>query len=133
MSSEKKIILFITHILVFLVLISSHSHAEDLKRTVYKVSNISCGACVIKIDTRLRKSEGYIGLLVNIKEGLVVVEHDSALERREIIRAMTTIGYPTRALETAEVASLESVSSESPGWRSPSKGLIASIIRYFNQ
>ncbi len=129
---KKKILIIICHLLVSLLLFGSQSHAEESLRTLYNVSNMSCGSCVIKIDHKLKSFEGYVGLLANVKKGLVAVDHKPALTDEEITEAMTAIGYPAEAAADDEIEQLYALSSESPGWRSPSKGLMAKIIKFFN-
>ena len=120
-------------IVISFVFFSTLSWAENSGRTVFKVNNLSCGVCVGKIHDKLKTFEGYISMLANIDKGLVVVDHGQNLKDSEISKAITSIGYPAKVASKSEYNQKKSVSSESPGWRSPSDGFIARFLRIFSR
>ena len=112
---------------------SALTWAEDSRRTFFKVSNLSCGACTGKIDAKLKTFEGYIGMLANIDKGLVAVDHRQSLTDSEISGAITSIGYPARVASESEYDQQRSISSESPGWISPNDGFFARLLKIFGR
>ena len=128
-----KMSLGITCLLVILLILSdSHSQAEDSKQTLFKVNNLSCGGCVSKINTKLKTLDGYIRMLANLDEGLVAVDHRKNLKDREISDTITSVGYPAQTASESEYDQHEPLSSESPGWKSPSDGFFDRILGIFN-
>ena len=130
----KKKSLIITCILFIpLILSDSHGWAEDSNQTVFKVNNLSCGGCVSKINTKLKTLDGYIRMLANFDEGLVAVDHSKNLKDREISDAITSLGYPAKTASESEYDQHEPLSSESPGWKSPSDGFWDRILGILNR
>jgi len=121
--------------LLFISLIFSGvpTRAEDSLRTIFKVDNLSCGGCVGKINAKLKKFDGYIGMLANFDKGLVAVDHRQNLKDREISDAITSLGYPAKVASKSEHDQQGSLSSESPGWKSPSDGFFTRILGIFNR
>ena len=117
-------ILFITY---------THTRAEDSNRTLFRVNNLSCGVCVGKIDAKLKSFDGYIRLLANTDQGLVAIDHQQNLTDSKISEAITSLGYPTKVAAESEFDQYSSVSSESPGWRSPSDNLFNWILKIFSR
>jgi len=109
------------------------SSAEESHRTFFKVDNLSCGACISKINAKLKTFKGYISLLVNLDQGLVAVDHTQNLTDGKIAEAITAHGYPALVASESEYVRHGSVSSESPGWRSPSDGVLDRILGIFNR
>jgi len=114
---------------ISIIFFSTLTLAEDSRRTVFKVNNLSCGVCIGKINTKLKTFDGYIGMLANIKKGLVAVDHRQNLIDSKISDAITSIGYPAKVASESEYDQQKSVSSESRGWRSPSEGFFGKILR----
>ena len=120
-------------LIVSILFFSTLTGAEEARRTVFKVSNLSCGTCTGKIDAKLKTFEGYIGMLANIDKGLVIVDHRQSLSDSKISEAITSIGYPARVSSETENDQEESISSESPGWISPKDGFLARLFKLFNR
>ena len=133
MVSKTKKLIAACLLIVSILFFSTLTWAKDSRRTVFKVSNLSCGACTGKIDAKLKTYEGYIGMLANIDKGLVVVDHGQSLTNKQIAEAITSIGYPAKVASESEYDLPESISSESPGWISPKDGFFARLFKLFNR
>ena len=120
-------------ILTALFFFCAQSRAGESFRTVYKVRNLSCGACVGKIDTKLKDYDGYMSMLANIDLGLVVVDHRDNLTGGQIAEAITSLGYPAEEATRSESDQCKSVSGKSSGWKSPEDGSFAWIKGLFNR
>lgn len=129
----KKLIAACLLLILFSFFSTLTSWAEDSRRTVFKVNNLSCGTCTGKIDAKLKTFEGYIGMLANIDKGLVAVDHRQSLTDNEISGAITSLGYPARVASESEYDQQESISSESPGWISPKDGFFARLLKILNR
>lgn len=110
---------------------ASGTAAQGLKRTVFKVDQMTCGACAAKVYNRLIKLEGFKGLLVNIDKQMIAVDHWETLAPETIIAAMAGIGKPARRLPVSETGSTKGISGTTPGWRQQSDSLLARIFRMF--
>ena len=133
MVSGKKNLAIYGLMIIALVFFGVQSRADDLFRTVFKVRKLSCGACLDKIDNRLKAFDGYIGMLANIDLRLIVVDHRENLTGNQIAEAITALGYPTKVASESESDQYSSVSSESTGWKSPEDGLFAWIMGLFGR
>jgi len=130
----KNIVLLIAGMLISaLLFFSPPSSAEESHRTIFKVGNLSCGACIGKINAKLKSFEGYISLLANTDQGLVLIDHRQYLTDGKIAEAITALGYPAQAASATEFDRHSSVSSESPGWRSPTSSFFSRILEIFNR
>ena len=107
--------------------------AEDSHTTVFKVSNLSCGGCVRKINAELEKHDGYIEMKANFDKGLVAVDHEQNLTGHEISKAITSLGYPAKVASKSEYDQKELLSSEPPGWKNPSDGFWGRILGIFKR
>ena len=129
----KKSQIIICLLFISLIFSDAPTLAEDLGRTVFKVSNLSCGGCVGKINAELEKHAGYIGMKANFDKGLVAIDHGQNLTDLEICRTITSLGYPTKVASESEYDQQELLSSDPPGWKSPSDGFFARILRIFKR
>ena len=118
---------------ISLLFIDTLCLADDSCRTVFKVSNLSCGGCISKINAELKKHDGYIGVKVNFDNGLVAVDHRQNLTDHEIRKAITSLGYPAKVAPETEYNQQELLSSEPPGWKSPSDSFWGKILGIFNR
>lgn len=80
-----------------------NSFAANLQQTTLKVSNLSCGACLSRIDGTLTEYEGYSKLGADLRQGIVIVEHEKSLKEETIAKAITDIGYPAEVVTAREV------------------------------
>lgn len=76
--------------------------SRSIQRAVFKVENLTCGACFSNINAGLVPLEGFSGMGVNLLRNLVAVDFVGPLSADEIGAAITRKGYP---------ATLESVDS----------------------
>ncbi len=128
----KKTYLIYGLLLIFFNLFSLSARAEDSFRSFFIVENISCSSCIRKIDAKLKTLAGYHGMLTNIEKKMVIVDHKKNLSDTDIASAITSIGKPARlALET-EYDGQKIFSKDSAGWRSPSDGFVAKLIKIFS-
>ena len=86
------------------ILIGINSFGANLKQTTLEVSNLSCGSCLSRIDDTLKAYTGYSKLGADLRRGIVVVEHEAALEEQVIAKAITDIGYPAKVVAGKEAA-----------------------------
>lgn len=133
MISGAKILRIACLLFIWFIFFSAPAWAEDLRRTVFKVNNLSCGVCVGKINAKLKTFEGYIRMLSNIDKGLVAVDHRQNLGDSKISEAITSLGYPAKVASEYEYDQHRSVTSESPGWRSPSDSILSRILGIFSR
>ena len=130
---RKKSLILTCLLYISLIFSSAPACAEESYRTIFKVDNLSCGGCVGKINGKLKKFDGYIGMLANFDKGLVAVDHRQNLKDREISDAITSLGYPAKVASDSEYDQQRLISSESSGWRSPSDGFFARFLRVFSR
>jgi len=131
--SEKKNLTVVCLLFISIIFFSALTRAEDSERTFFKVNNLSCGSCLGKINAKLKTFDGYIGMLTNLDKGLVAIDHRQRLTHSEISEAITSIGYPAKVASESEYDQQGSISSESPGWKSPNDGFFARLLRIFNR
>ena len=86
------------------ILIGINSFGANLKQTTLEVSNLSCGSCLSRIDDALKAYEGYSKLGADLRQGIVVVEHESTLNEQIIAKAITDIGYPAKIVTEKEIS-----------------------------
>lgn len=69
-----------------------------LQETTLAVDGMSCGSCVRHIDHALRAITGVKGIDVKLREGRVVVRHDTAAAPiAALIETLADAGYEARA------------------------------------
>ena len=131
MKLEKKIFKIAVPLFMLFILLGSIAGAEDSRRTCFKVDNMSCGYCIAKINNKLKTYDGYVDILVNLDQGLVIVDHRQDLTDSQITEAVTSIGYPARVAFASEYDQQATISSDSPGWRAGSDSFLAKLLRIF--
>jgi copper chaperone len=65
-----------------------------MERTTLKVSNISCGHCVMAIQRRLGETEGVYGVEGDLERREITVEWDAPATLKKIKAALEEISYP---------------------------------------
>ena len=128
---EKKIFKIAGPLFMLFILISSFAGAEDSQRTFFKVDNMSCGYCIAKINNKLKTFDGFVDILVNLDQGLVIVDHRQDLTDIQTAEAVTSIGYPARVAIASEYDQQATISSDSPGWRAGSDSFLAKLMGIF--
>lgn len=86
------------------IFIGVNSFAANLKQTTLEVSNLSCGSCLSRIDDTLKGHAGYSKLGADLRQGIVVVEHESTLKEQTIAKAISDIGYPAKVVAEKEIS-----------------------------
>jgi len=86
------------------IFIAMNSFAAGLKQTTLEVSNLSCGSCLSRIDDTLKGYAGYSKLGADLRQGIVVVEHESTLKEQTIAKAISDIGYPAKVVAEKEIS-----------------------------
>jgi copper chaperone len=77
------------------------SHARD---TVLEVQGMTCPSCIRHVTAALDEVGGVAKVDVELKHGLVVVQHDaSATPVGRLIDALRAAGYESRPRDTTEV------------------------------
>ncbi|HKY99999.1 MAG TPA: heavy metal translocating P-type ATPase [Rhabdochlamydiaceae bacterium] len=65
------------------------------------IQNMNCASCVNKIESKLKALPGVQAVSVSFAGGQGIVEIDPAkISLREVLRAVTKLGYPTQLLKT---------------------------------
>lgn len=69
---------------------------NDDKKTTLRVEGMTCPSCIRHVDAALREVDGVQKVQVQLRDGLVVVEHDGAATT-EMIEALREAGYESAA------------------------------------
>ncbi len=77
--------------------------AEPAQRSILRVDKLSCGSCLSQINTKLQTFSGYLGMGVDLRRGLVAVDHRASLESTTISKAITSLGYPARVVSESTI------------------------------
>lgn len=75
-------------------IIEEGTRAGSLHRAVFKVENLTCGACFSNINAGLTPLEGFSGMGANLLRNRVAVDFASPLSADQIGMAITRKGYP---------------------------------------
>jgi len=96
--NRSQFLIFIGLLVTACIFIGINSFAASLKQTTFEVSNLSCGSCLSRIDETLKSYTGYSKLGADLRQGIVVVEHESSLKEQTIAKAISDIGYPAKTV-----------------------------------
>jgi copper chaperone CopZ len=98
----------ILSILIIFITVGFAGLVYGSTKTTFQVSNLSCGSCLANIASNLQQVEGALGMEADLRQGLVVVEHDDQLAAGKIAEIITSLGYPAQiAGEEAPVGQRE--------------------------
>lgn len=75
--------------------------SATVQRAVFRVENLSCGACLSKINAALDPVAGFSGMGANLFRKMVAVDFAAPLSPEKIGEIITGLGYPA-ALDTVE-------------------------------
>ncbi|GAB3806400.1 heavy-metal-associated domain-containing protein [Virgibacillus kimchii] len=65
-----------------------------MEKVTLNVTGMSCGSCVIKIESALQQLKGVEKATVNLKKGLVKVKHDDTTQTlNKLIDTIRDTGY----------------------------------------
>jgi copper chaperone CopZ len=95
---RSQILIVIGVLAMVCILVGFNSFAASLKQTTLNVSNLSCGSCLSRIDDALRDYTGYSKLDADLRQGIVIVEHEASLEEQTIAKTISDIGYPAKVV-----------------------------------
>jgi copper chaperone CopZ len=97
--------------------VSAADEGAGRTRTTLKVDNLSCGACLARIDTALQEQEGMVGMQASLQQGLVVVEHEQQFRPEGIAELISDMGYPAVVLSSASAGSSDAESPQAKAFR----------------
>ncbi|WP_312880128.1 heavy-metal-associated domain-containing protein [Actinokineospora xionganensis] len=66
-------------------------------QTVYTVTGMTCGHCASSVTEELTEIEGVTDVAVDLASGAVTVTSTTALEREDVVSAVTEAGYQVTA------------------------------------
>jgi copper chaperone CopZ len=72
----------------------SAAQSGTVIRTTLQVAQLSCSSCLANIEAELKTMPGTVGMIGDVRQGLVVVDHLDFLPEAQIAEAITKIGYP---------------------------------------
>lgn len=83
-------------ILASVAVAAENTASEDtkVKRAVFQVENLTCGACFSKINKALGSMEGFAGMGSNLFRKMVAIDFKAPLTPETIGKAISGIGYP---------------------------------------
>ncbi|MBU0675285.1 MAG: heavy-metal-associated domain-containing protein [Proteobacteria bacterium] len=82
----------------------ANDSGKGYTETVFKVDNLSCGACLADIESELKQLGRIEGLTGDLGRGLVAVRHSDDFTPERIMTAITAAGYPSRLATSEELA-----------------------------
>lgn len=89
--------------IVLLVVFTAIVSANELTRTILRVSNLSCTSCLVRIDESLSTNAGVRAVNGDVRRGIVFVDHDPALAGDDIARLVSETGYPAEVIGTGTI------------------------------
>ena len=75
--------------------------SNTTQRGIFKVENLTCGACFSRINQELNGMDGFAGMGANLLRKLVAVDFNAPLTAEKIGTAISSLGYPA-TLESTE-------------------------------
>lgn len=129
MRSGKRYLFILIWLVVWFCQPGLVGRAGESQKTFFKVK-LSCGSCVIRINTALKAIDGYTGMTAHVDRDLVAVNHTADLPAGRVIKAVTAAGYPAQLAPASEYDPNEDLSAESSGWRDPNTGIIMKLLGF---
>jgi P-type Cu+ transporter len=75
---------------------STSSSAPEASSTSHlRVSGMSCGACVRRVDRALRANPAVKDVLITLETGEASIQHDGSLTPTALAALATNAGYPS--------------------------------------
>jgi len=84
---------------------------KTANRTIFQVSNLSCTSCFANIEAKLKTMPKTIGMNGDLSKGIVIVDHESALNGNTIAAAITTLGYPAKVVSTTKISARQALAA----------------------
>ncbi len=99
--------------MIFVILLSYHFQAfgGELSRTILKVSKLTCGSCLIYIDSKLKGYPEVDGVGASLRQGVVAVDHKPSLKPEKIASIITKLGYPAEVIKKITIDEKDAFSS----------------------
>ncbi|MDD9304012.1 MAG: heavy-metal-associated domain-containing protein [Desulfobacter sp.] len=99
---KKMYLLILSGALMLLAAAVVAAQNPPTQRAVFKVENLTCGACFSKINQALGPLDGFSGMGANLLRNRVAVDFAAPLTPEKIGSAITRLGYPA-ALDTVDM------------------------------
>ncbi len=80
----------------FLFLFPPAVLSQERQKTYFMVENLSCGGCLVSIETELTKLKGFSAMNGDLATGVIEVEHTAQLSPAVIKHQLAGIGYDAR-------------------------------------
>lgn len=80
---------------------------KTTQRAVFKVENMTCGACLSKINGELGPMKGFSGMGANLLRNMVAVDFVAPMTPEKIGSAITNLGYPATLDEVEAIGEKE--------------------------
>lgn len=90
--------------LLLLLFSATTANGGTVKRTSLQVGNLTCTSCLAAIEEELTGLLGAIGMTGDIGAGIILVDHDPALDTETIAKAITARGYPATVDWSADIS-----------------------------
>jgi copper chaperone CopZ len=94
----------------------------SIQRAVFKVENLTCGACFSNINEGLTPLAGFSGMGANLFRKLVAVDFIGPLSADEIGAAIINKGYPATLVSVDPIMEKESFAYLNTGQRGSASG-----------
>lgn len=71
-----------------------------MEQVTLKITGMSCGSCVNKIETALKQQEGVEQAKVNLKKGIVKLKYDGSIQSSDKLNAVIQeVGYEAEPIK----------------------------------
>jgi copper chaperone CopZ len=82
---------------------SEAAQSGKVIRTTMQVAQLSCTSCLANIEAELKNMPGTVGMIGDVRQGLVAIDHLESLPGERIAEAITKIGYPATIIGNGNV------------------------------
>lgn len=103
-------------------IIKKDTRDGSIHRAVFKVENLTCGACFSNINAGLAPLEGFSGMGANLLRNLVAVDFVGPLSADEIGAVITQKGYPATLESVDPIMKKESFAYLNTRQKGPGSG-----------
>jgi len=100
----KKILIILKPALLLVVILTADAAAAAVDRTSLRVQNLTCSACLTRIAAGLKAVVGVKGMRADLEQGLLAVDHETAVPAEKIAATITALGYPAQIILSAPTA-----------------------------
>ncbi len=92
----------ILSILIIFITVGSSGWVYGSTKTTFQVANLSCSSCLADIASNLQQVEGALGMKADLRQGLIVIEHDDQMAAGRIAEIISSLGYPAQVAADKE-------------------------------